>query len=153
MALAVAATGLAAAFTSDRIGDRLARIDRFQPEGPGPLDGMSFNGVLGPDGQPKDVEDTFVFANGTFVSKECELRCDYPARPYKAQKTDGGWRSESITRFPDKDATITWRETVESDRIEGTATWKMRRWYWSIEREFAFEARLNSAPRLIAEDR
>ena len=50
--------------------------------GSGPLDGMTFIGALGPDGKPKDIADTFVFENGTFVSKECELNCKYPARPY-----------------------------------------------------------------------
>ena len=49
---------------------------------PGPLDGLTFQGALGPDGKPKDIPDIFVFENGTFVSKECELRCKYPARPY-----------------------------------------------------------------------
>ena len=55
----------------------------------GPLDGMSFSGALGPHGQPKDVADRFVFANGTFVSKECELRCKYPARPYSVNEAGG----------------------------------------------------------------
>jgi len=47
---------------------------------PDPLDGMTFIGALGPDGKPTDVNDVFVFENGTFVSKECELRCENPAR-------------------------------------------------------------------------
>jgi hypothetical protein len=52
----------------------------------GPLDGRSFVGALGPRGKPKDIEDRFVFVNGTFASKECELKCKYPARPYFIRK-------------------------------------------------------------------
>ena len=126
------------------------RIDSLESNGSGQLDGMTFHGMLGPDGKPKDVKDTFVFANGTFVSKECELRCDYPARPYSAEKTGDGWRFESVTRCPYKDATITWRGTVENGRIEGIASWTLRRWYWTVERDFAFEADLTTQPRTAA---
>ena len=62
---------------------------------PGPLDGMTFSGALGPDGEPKDILDSFVFENGTFVSKECELRCKYPARPYFVRSN--GDRTEFIS--------------------------------------------------------
>ncbi len=40
---------------------------------------MVFTGRTGPTGQPRDVVDTFVFKDGTFVSRECEARCDDPA--------------------------------------------------------------------------
>ena len=123
------------------------RIDLMVPDGPGPLDGMAFNGMSGHDGQPRDVADTFVFENGTFLSKECESRCDYPARPYQAVQTDTGWTFTSTTRCPDKDATIVWNGTVQDGTVTGVATWTMRRWYWTQERDFAFEASLQSQPK------
>jgi len=109
---------------------------------PGPLDGLVFEGALGPDGEPKDVTDTFVFENGTFVSRECELRCKYPARPYFV-RVDGD-RTEFIseTKCPYKDAWITWRGTVEGDTLRGKSTWVVKRWYWTIEDTYEFEARL-----------
>ena len=109
---------------------------------PGPLDGRVFVGALGPDGKPLDTPDTFVFENGTFVSRECELRCKYPPRPYFV-RTDGE-RIEFIseTKCPYKDAWITWRGTVEGDRVSGKATWVIKRWYWSVENVFEFEGRL-----------
>ena len=109
---------------------------------PGPLDGLVFEGALGPEGEPMDVPDTFVFENGTFVSRECESRCEYPARPYFV-RVDGE-RTEFIseTKCPYKDATITWRGTVEGDILKGKSTWVVKRWYWTIEDTYEFEARL-----------
>ncbi|MDA7430465.1 hypothetical protein PGB28_18545 [Primorskyibacter aestuariivivens] len=134
-------------------GGIFLRADSAGPEtaflpatGQGPLDGMIFTGMLGPDGQPKDVEDTFVFAAGNFLSKECELRCDYPAKPYAAERTDTGWQFESLTKCPYKDATIHWRGTIVDDTVTGIATWTMKRWYWTIERDFAFEAQRVTQP-------
>ena len=69
----------------------------------GPLDGMTFNGALGPDGKPKDVPDSFVFENGTFVSKECEIRCKYPARPYFVRTNGDRIEFISETKCPYKD--------------------------------------------------
>jgi len=110
-----------------------------------PLDGMTFIAALGPDGQPKDVEDRFVFANGTFVSKECELRCEYPARPYFVRKAGDKVEFLSETKCPYKDATIVWRGTVEGDAIQGVATWTIKRWYWSIEKKYEFSGRLEQS--------
>ncbi len=111
----------------------------------GPLDGMSFAGAVGPDGKPKDVADRFVFSNGTFVSKECELRCKYPARPYSVEKSDGNIAFSSKTKCPKKDATIVWRGTVSGDTIQGVATWTVRRWYWTFEKKFEFSGKLEQS--------
>ena len=110
----------------------------------GPLDGMVFEGALGPDGEPKDVADSFVFVNGTFVSKECELRCQYPARPYFVRINGDKTEFISETRCPYKDARIVWRGTVEGDRFVGKSTWTVNRWYWTIENTFEFEGKLVS---------
>lgn len=110
--------------------------------GSGPLDGMAFAGMIGPEGKPKDIHDTFVFADGNFVSMECEARCQYPARPYYVRTTDEGTEFYSVTRCPYKDAEIVWRGTVSGDRIEGVASWTVNRWYWTIENRFKFSGRL-----------
>jgi len=112
----------------------------------GPLDGLVFEGALGPDGEPKDTLDTFVFENGTFVSRECELRCKYPARPYFVRVNGNRTEFISETKCPYKDARITWRGTVEGDRLKGKAIWLVKRWYWTIEDTYEFEARLIPDP-------
>ena len=48
----------------------------------------------------------------------------------------------SETKCPYKDAWITWRGTVEGDRVSGQATWVVKRWYWTVEEVFDFEGRL-----------
>ncbi len=111
----------------------------------GPLDGMIFVGMLGPDGKPRDVADTFVFENGTFVSKECELRCKYPARPYFVRRDGDKTLFISETQCPYKDARIIWRGTVDGDTIRGESTWIVKRWYWTYEDTFEFEGRLAPA--------
>ena len=111
----------------------------------GPLDGMTFVGMLGPDGKPKDIADTFVFENGTFVSKECELRCKYPARPYFVRNEGGKTLFISETQCPYKDAKIVWRGTVDGDTIKGESTWVVKRWYWTYEDTFEFEGKLAPA--------
>ena len=118
---------------------------------PGPLDGMTFVGALGPYGQPKDVEDVFVFEKGTFVSKECELRCKYPARPYFVREIDGKVEFISETKCPYKDATIVWRGTVDGDTLSGVSTWTVKRWYWTVEKEFEFSGQLAQTAESLAD--
>ena len=112
----------------------------------GPLDGMTFVGALGPDGKPKDIADTFVFENGTFVSKECELKCKYPARPYFVRVNGEKTEFISETQCPYKDAKIVWRGTVEGDTVKGKSTWVVKRWYWTVENTFEFEGKLAEQP-------
>jgi len=129
----------------------ISSMEHMAPVGDtGPLDGMEFVGNLGPEGKPKDVEDRFVFSAGTFVSKECELRCDYPARAYFIDESDHGTEFVSNTRCPHKDAKITWHGTVNGDLISGTATWTVRRWYWTVTNRFEFEGQLEEKPDTIA---
>lgn len=110
----------------------------------GPLDGLSFKGMLGPDGKPKDTPDLFVFENGTFVSKECELRCKYPARPYFVRQNGDKIEFISETQCPYKDAKIIWRGSIEGDTIRGNSTWVVKRWYWTHESNFEFEGKLTA---------
>lgn len=108
----------------------------------GPLDGLTFRGALGPDGKPKDIPDIFIFENGTFVSKECELRCKYPARPYFVRANGSKTEFISETQCPYKDAKIVWRGIIEGGRISGKSTWVTKRWYWTVESTFEFEGKL-----------
>lgn len=110
--------------------------------GSGILDGMTFAGEIGPLGKPADVKDRFVFADGTFVSTECERRCGYPPRPYFVRHAGGAVEFISETRCPDKDARIVWRGTIDAGTVKGVFTWTTVRWYWTIEKEFWFEGRL-----------
>ena len=108
----------------------------------GPLDGKTFSGLIGIGGKPKDIKDTFVFENGTFVSTECERNCKYPARPYFVRVNGDKTEFISETQCPYKDAKIVWRGTVEGDKIKGESTWVSKRWYWTVEKTLEFEGEL-----------
>ncbi len=123
------------------------------PDAVGTLDGMVFSGVLGQVGEPGDVEDTLVFENGTFVSTECDKRCGYPARPYFVRQVGNKIEFISESNCLYKDAKIVWRGTIDGDTLKGVSSWTVKRWYWTIEKEFWFEGTLveraglaNSAP-------
>lgn len=125
------------------ISEQSGQIDSTDvSEGSGILDGLIFSAMLGPSGKPLDVKDTLVFKNGTFVSEECEKRCNYPAQAYFARRVGEKIEFISETRCLTKDATIVWRGTVYGDRIEGINTWKVNRWYWTVEKDFKFEGSL-----------
>lgn len=133
-------------------GPNAAETPTNAADGAGPLDGLVFKGGVSPAGDAKDIADVFVFEDGTFVSMECELRCDYPARPYFVRSADGKTEFISETRCPYKDATIVWRGVVDGDRIEGHATWRVKRWYWTIEKRLEFSGTLTDRTPLAARD-
>lgn len=114
------------------------------------LDGKTFRGELGPVGKPADVEDIFVFEDGTFLSKECERRCNYPASAYFVRRQDDGIAFVSETRCPTKDATIVWRGVVDGETVSGRLTWTVKRWYWTVEKEFWFSGTLEEPAKPIA---
>ncbi len=117
--------------------------------GTGPLDDLVFRARMGPEGMPADVEDHLVFRGGLFVSSECQIRCQYPPRPYFTRSKDGALHFFSETRCPGKDAKIVWRGRIQDGRISGEATWFMERWYWSVERTFWFDGEaVDNAPML-----
>ena len=76
------------------------------------------------------------------MSKECEFRCKYPARPYFIRKSGNNTEFVSETKCPYKDAKITWRGTVEGSTIKGVSTWTVKRWYWTVEKNFEFAGTL-----------
>ena len=106
------------------------------------LDGLTFVGALGPEGKPADVEDTFVFEDGKFVSKECEERCKFPASPYFTRHVGETIEFVSRTECPYKKAELVWKGTVVGDTIKGVINWTSERWYWTIKKDLWFEGKL-----------
>jgi len=116
--------------------------DLVQSSGSGVLDRMTFSGKVTVNGKPLDVIEKWVFAHGTFESTECALRCKYPRAPYFVRKLGEATEFISESRCLDKDAKIVWRGMIDDGTIEGTMTWTISRWYWTIERKFHFEGTL-----------
>jgi hypothetical protein len=111
-------------------------------KGEGSLDGLTFAGKLGPSGSPADVEDSWIFEDGLFISEECMRRCAYPPRPYFTRSVEGATEFVSVTQCPQKNTTITWRGTIDGNAIEGEFEWVVERWYWTIEKTFVFAGQL-----------
>ena len=124
--------------------------DTKQHQGSGILDGMTFASELGPVGKPADVKDKLVFANGMFVSTECERMCNYPASTYFTRGKGELTEFISETRCPHKDAKIVWRGEVRDGKIKGIATWTTNRWYWTVEKDIAFEGTVTQPSSPIA---
>jgi len=108
----------------------------------GLLDGMTFFSRLGPAGKPADVQDDLVFANGKFFSAECDRRCGYPPGPYYVRRMGDKIEFISESQCKHKDATLSWKGTVENGTIKGRILWTVERWYWTIEKELWFEGKL-----------
>ena len=109
------------------------------------LDGHVFEGEFGALGKDAKGTDGWVFDKGMFLSKSC-LECGFPESPYLVRFEEGKTHFETITQCPRSDASITWRGTIEGDRIEGVFTWVMKRWYWTIEKQFWFRGTLVETP-------
>lgn len=109
------------------------------------LDGKTFLGGMGPLGKPKIASDSWVFANGTFMSKQCE-KCGFPRGQYRVKKKHDGVHFIAETPCPRTDARITWRGKVDKEgRIEGVYTWRHTRWYRTIEKQFWFKGTLSAS--------
>lgn len=128
------------------------KIETVVRSGSGILDGMTFSGELGPVGGSADAKDNLIFTNGVFSSAECERRCGYPAGPYYVRQVGDRIEFVSESNCTYKDATISWRGTIENGLLKGGFTWISSRWYWTIEKEFWFEGKLVEKASPIASD-
>ena len=105
----------------------------------GILDGLTFTSTNGQYGKPGDHTDTLIFKEGTFVSTDCEKKCNYPAQAYFTRRLGEKIEFISETRCQTQDADIVWRGIVDGNNIEGTYSWRSSRWYWTLEKEFWFK--------------
>ena len=105
------------------------------------LDGQFFAGEMGPMGKGANIEGAWIFDQGMFVSKECEV-CGFPKSPYWVRFAEDGIHFMSETQCPKTQATIVWQGIVKDGEVEGTFTWTKKRWYWTIEKEFWFKGKL-----------
>ena len=116
----------------------------------GVLDGMTFRANMGLSDKPADVEDNLIFADGLFVSTECERNCGYPPAPYYVRHLDEKIEFIAQSTCDESDATMVWRGTIDNGMIEGRVQWTAKRWYWTVEKEFWFEGTLLEGARPVA---
>ncbi len=109
------------------------------------LDGQEFSGQFGAIGKGAKGNDSWIFDNGTFLSKSC-LECGFPETQYLVRFENEEVLFEAETQCPVSDATIAWQGTIKDGKIEGVYTWIKKRWYWTIEKEFWFKGTLTEVP-------
>lgn len=108
---------------------------RIAQGGAGVLDGQTFTGEYGLVGKSAHGTDTWIFRNGSLLSKGCE-ECGFPESGYAAYSEVGGVSFKTTTNCPVTDAQIVWEGTVNNGKIEGVWTWTKKRWYRTIRKQF-----------------
>lgn len=106
--------------------------DAALAKGSGVLDDLTFTTTLAPQGKPGGIRDAMFFRDGQLLSLECEDRCNYPASAYYAREVEGGHEFFVEAWCPTKDATMVWRGKIEGEKVSGTVTWSVRRFYWTV---------------------
>jgi hypothetical protein len=110
----------------------------------GPLDGMVFEGRIGPADNP-DLSDRLYFEDGKFWSGEC-TRCGFEPGAYWVRRVDGGVAFRGTLQSAERGRFI-YEGFVRDGEIEVSIDWRHERWYWTIDRELRFVGRLATGER------
>lgn len=103
----------------------------------GALDGRVFSGKIGPVENP-DLDDSLHFNDGYFWSDIC-TRCGFQPGRYTSTRTDDGIRFSGVL-VSDSRGQFDYDGLVRADgTLSVTIRWERKRWYWTSQREIAFE--------------
>lgn len=106
---------------------------------PGALDGMVFVSTIEVEEYDRPFDDRMTFTDGTMFSEECQRACDFGAWDYQARVEGDAIAFVADMSCSDAPQSVRWEGRVTGDRIEGTAHWKVKRLYWTVERHATFE--------------
>lgn len=112
----------------------------------GALDGRTFVSTIAVDQYDEPFDDKMTFENGTFLSEECQRQCDFGAEDYFTRVEGDSIAFVAQLICPDAPQSVRWEGRVTGDRIEGTALWKVERFYWTVERRATFSGTLVPEP-------
>lgn len=109
----------------------------------GALDGMVFEGRLGPLGAP-DRPDELHFQDGRFWSSSC-VRCGFSPGAYFVRHVGDAvhFRGE----IAGHGGRFHYEGIVAGGRVRADVRWIKKRWYWTIDREFEFVGATRPADR------
>lgn len=105
------------------------------------LDGRVFVGKIGVKGNP-DTADKLHFRDGQFWSERC-IQCGFNPGPYEAHKV--GATIYVRGRLSGSGGTFDYSGTIVGDTAQMDIKWTKSRWYWTIERDWAFAGTLQPA--------
>lgn len=116
-------------------------LDPDQARSSGPLDGMAFEGKLGPADENGDRKnDTLFFRNGHFWSRIC-VPCGFLPGRYWVHRAADAIHFRGQLQSPES-GTFLYTGVVRDGRISVSIDWTKERWYWTVNREFRFEGTL-----------
>ena len=87
----------------------------------GALDGKTFAGEIGKQGQTTGDKDNLIFKDGKFRSTACDAY-GFGDAAYTTT-TSGDTTTFEVATMSPTDGKMAWRGTVKGDMLEGTATW------------------------------
>ena len=114
----------------------------------GPLDGLSFVGVFGPESGSDDRDDVLYFDDGQFWSEKC-VPCGFKPGPYWVRFDDGAVHFRGVLESDDR-GRFTYVGVVRDEAISVKINWRHDRWYWTIDKDFRFEGKLTDMAPAIA---
>lgn len=104
------------------------------------LDGKRFSGELVPAGKSSGNADDFIFAEGNFHSSSC-LEWGFAPGPYWVRLVNG--RLHFLAELKsEENGTMTYRGTIDGTSIDANVEWVKPRWYWTMERTFRFQGKI-----------
>lgn len=110
----------------------------------GRLDGMRFVGMFGPAQAPDDrKEDTLFFGDGHFWSANC-VPCGFAPGKYWVRHEGDAIHFRGVMESPERGRFL-YIGVVRDGRLSASVNWRKERWYWTIDRDFRFDATLSGA--------
>lgn len=107
--------------------------------GPGPLDGMVFAGLIGPEAD-QDFDEELLFNDGLMWSKTC-VPCGYQPSVYWVRRVGDAIHFTSELKSA-SGSLFHYEGVVDGERAEVAVTWTKSRWYWTIDRDLMFKGTL-----------
>ncbi len=124
-----------------------AAAAELPPAGPGPLDGMVFAGLVGPESAP-DFDEELLFNEGLMWSKTC-VPCGYQPSVYWVRRVGDAIHFTSELKSA-SGSVFHYEGVVDGERAEVAVRWTKSRWYWTIDRDLVFKGTLVPARSPIA---
>lgn len=106
----------------------------------GPLDGLSFVGKLKSADGSIELDDTLHFSEGHFWSAGC-IRCSFMPGAYWSRTAGSSTEFHGVLESPER-GSFTYRGRVQDGRVEVKIYWLRERWYWTVDRDYVFEGRV-----------
>lgn len=103
------------------------------------LQGLQFAGPLAVKDETNPPKDVLSFEGGKFSSKACS-RYGFTAAPYWVRRDADGLHFLAELRSPEN-GTMRFEGTYDGKKLQATALWTKKRWYWTIEQKFHFTGR------------